>query len=161
LSYSWLVDFIGLTPEQLGELERAEKALVRLRYAVDGFCRSRGIRVPIIWREKGMLQDFEVLENKLKDGKPAGGKVKAVGLEISWQNGPLGRGAERKKPNGAFVETVIKAALIRLEFYQDSGFACSENASAITNLKSALGVLNFRTIQREGAGVEGTHERRP
>jgi hypothetical protein len=154
------MDILSLTPEQLEELERAERALVRLRYAVDGFCRSQGIRVPIIWRKKSMLAEFDS-KNQLKDGKPHGGYAKGVGMDISWQKGPLGRGTERKEPNGAFVETVIAAALQRLEFYQDSGFSCSENASAIHNLKSALGVLDFRTQQREGAGVEGTHERRP
>ena len=107
-----------------------------------------------------MLAKFDA-ENWLKDGKPNGGTVLGTGLEIAWQKGPLGRGKERGDPNGAFVETVIAAALQRLEFYQDSGFACSENASAIQNLKSALGVLEFRTMQREAAGVEGTHERRP
>ena len=107
-----------------------------------------------------MLQEFTA-KNQTKDGKPHGGIAKGVGMDISWQKGPLGRGTERKEPNGAFVETVIAEALQRLEFYQDSEFACSENASAITNLKSALGVLDYRTMQREGAGVEGTHERRP
>lgn len=107
-----------------------------------------------------MLQNFEA-KNQLKDGKPHGGTVKARGLEISWQKGPLGRGSDRKEPNGAFVETVIAAALQRIEWYQDGEFACSENASAIQNLKSALSVLEFRTTQREGAGVEGTHGRRP
>ena len=107
-----------------------------------------------------MLQTFDA-KNQMKDGKPAGGTVRATGLEIKWQNGPLGRGDERKDPNGAFVETVIAAALQRIEWYQDGEFACSENASAIQNLKSALGVLEFRTTQREGAGVEGTHNRRP
>lgn len=107
-----------------------------------------------------MLAKFDA-ENFLKDGKPNGGVVTGKGLEIEWQKGPLGRGAERKEPNGAFVETVIAAALQRLEFYQDSEFACSENASAIQNLKSALGVLEYRTMQRKAAGVEGTHERRP
>jgi len=107
-----------------------------------------------------MLAEFEA-KNGLKEGKPHGGTVKGTGLEISWQKGPLGRGTERKEPNGAFVETVIAAALQRIEFYQASGFACSENASAIQNLKSALSVLDFRTQQREGAGVEGTHGRRP
>ena len=108
-----------------------------------------------------MLQEFTVRDNVLMDGKPAGGTVKAKGMTIKWQDGPLGRGEDRKEPNGTFVETVIAAALQRLEFYQDSEFACSENASAIQNLKSALGVLDYRTRQREGAGVEGTHERRP
>lgn len=107
-----------------------------------------------------MLQEFEA-KNGLKKGKPAGGTVKGLGLDIKWQNGPLGRGSERKKPNGCFVETVIAAALQRLEFYEASGFECSENQSAIHNLKSALGVLEYRTMQREAAGVEGTHERRP
>ncbi len=108
-----------------------------------------------------MLQEFTVRDNVMVDGKPAGGTVKAKGLTIKWQDGPLGRGKDRQKPNGAFVETVIAAALQRLEFYQDGQFSCSENASAIHNLKSALGVLEFRTQQREGAGVEGTHGRRP
>ena len=108
-----------------------------------------------------MLQEFTERTNVLKDGKPGGGVVKAKGMTIKWQDGPLGRGADRQKPNGAFVETVIAAALQRIEWYQDGDFACSENASAIHNLKSALGVLEFRTRQREGAGVEGTHDRRP
>ncbi len=108
-----------------------------------------------------MLQEFTERENVLKDGKPAGGVVKAKGMTIKWQDGPLGRGEDRGKPNGAFVETVIAAALQRIEWYQDGEFACSENASAIQNLKSALAVLDFRTQQREGAGVEGTHGRRP
>lgn len=107
-----------------------------------------------------MLAKFEA-ENFLKDGKPNGGVVTGKGLEISWQKGPLGRGEDRKEPNGAFVETVIAAALQRIEFYQDNGFGCSENASAIQNLRSALGILERRTVQRENAGVEGTHERRP
>jgi hypothetical protein len=107
-----------------------------------------------------MLQEFTA-KNQMKEGKPHGGTFEATGIDISWQKGPLGRGEDRKKPNGAFVETVIKAALQRIEWYQDSEFACSENASAIQNLKSALGVLEFRTMQREGAGVEGTHGRRP
>lgn len=107
-----------------------------------------------------MLQEFTA-KNQLKDGKPHGGFVRAKGLEIQWQKGPLGRGSERKEATGAFVETVIAAALQRLEFYQDGDFACSENASAIQQLTSALATLEYRTMQREAAGVEGTHERRP
>ena len=52
------------------------------------------------------------------EGNPAGGRVEGTGLYISWQNGPLGRGEARKEPNGAFVETVIAAAIQRLEYYQ-------------------------------------------
>lgn len=101
------------------------------------------------------------------DQNPAGGFVKGVGLDIQWQDGPLGRGAERKEPNGAFVETVIRAALQRIQFYQNglsdgkpSGtgkFACRENAIAITKLEEALLWLNSRTQRREAQAVEGTH----
>ena len=65
------------------------------------------------------------------NGNPAGGRTAGVGIEIHWQDGPLGRGADRAEPNGAFVEGVIAAALDRLHFYQtasDGRFACRENA---------------------------------
>jgi hypothetical protein len=92
------------------------------------------------------------------DGNPAGGEVQAVGLTIHWQNGPLGRGEDRLEPNGAFVETVIAAALQRIEFYNEGQFRCRENSLAITKLEEALHWLNARTQRREQAGVEGTHE---
>jgi len=90
---------------------------------------------------------------------PAGGFVKGVGIDIVWQNGPLGRPEDgtRIEPNGAFVETVISAAVKRIEFYQDSKFKCRENAIALTNLETALLWLNKRTQDREARKVEGTH----
>lgn len=92
------------------------------------------------------------------DGNPAGGKVYGVGIDIEWQNGPLGRGDERIEPNGAFVEGVIEAALQRIEHYQSTKFRCRENALAITKLEEALHWLNARTNRREDQDVEGTHE---
>jgi len=92
------------------------------------------------------------------DGNPAGGMFEGTGLSIEWQNGPLGRGADRKDPNGAFVETVIFAAKQRLEFYQMSKFNCRENAIAITKLDEALMWLNKRTADREVRQVEGEHK---
>ena len=91
------------------------------------------------------------------DGNPAGGRTRGVGIEIVWQNGPLGRGADRKEPNGAFVEGVIQAALDRLEFYQAGKFKCRENALAITKLEEALHWCQHRTRDREIRDVEGTH----
>ncbi len=107
-----------------------------------------------------MLQEFTATNHNDEKGKPAGGGVLGVGLKIEWQNGPLGRGEERIEPNGAFVETVIAAAKQRIQYYQDAGFACDENADAIFHLKEALSRLDCRTKSRESAGVEGTHERR-
>lgn len=100
----------------------------------------------------------EIFEDHLTvDGNPSGGESNGVGITIRWQNGPLGRGDDRKEPNGAFVEGVIAAAIGRLEFYQKSKFKCRENALAITKLEEALHWLDHRTAHREARGVEGTH----
>ncbi len=78
---------------------------------------------------------------------------------ISWQNGPLGRGDDRREPNGAFVEDVIQAVIGRIEFYQQSEFACIENSVALTHLRKSLQALDERTKDRETRDVEGTHEK--
>lgn len=91
-------------------------------------------------------------------GAPSGGATYGDGFAISWQNGALGRGEDRKQPNGAFVENVIKAAAGRLEYYQSSKFACEENESALRYLNLALMSLNSRTLAREIRAVEGTHK---
>lgn len=90
------------------------------------------------------------------NGNPAGGVCQGKGFTISWQNGPLGRGAERKQPNGAFVETVIMAVISRIEFYQATRFPCESNANALKHLYAALDELHARTRDREDRKVEGT-----
>lgn len=92
-----------------------------------------------------------------ESGNPAGGHTSGIGIDIHWQNGPLGRGDDRVEPNGAFVEGVIAAAVDRLEYYQRSKFNCRENALAITKLQEALHWLGHRTADRERREVEGTH----
>jgi hypothetical protein len=107
-----------------------------------------------------MLQEFVAVNHVDDQGNPTGGYVTGKGLEIRWQDGPLGRGVERQAPNGAFVETVIAAAKQRIEFYQSAGggkFACKENEEAIDSLGEALAVLDRRTKDRERREVEGTH----
>lgn len=91
-------------------------------------------------------------------GRPNGGYSFSTGLTVTWQQGPLAVDGTRRDPNGAFVETVIRAAIGRLEFYQSTQFACSENANALLNLRDALVHLAARTRDRETRGVEGTHE---
>lgn len=90
-------------------------------------------------------------------GNPAGGQTTGIGISIMWQNGPLGRGADRIAPNGAFVEGVIAAAIDRIQYYQASRFKCRENALAITKLEEALHWMEHRTRDREARDVEGTH----
>ncbi len=90
------------------------------------------------------------------NGIPAGGCTYGVGFTISWQNGPLGRGPERKAPNGAFVEDIIGAVMDRLEYYQASPYASEHNAEALAHLRSAVERLQARTQEREQRAVEGT-----
>jgi hypothetical protein len=107
-----------------------------------------------------MRQGLFVHDDVDENGNPTGGTVVGVGVTISWQRGPLGRGAHRQPPNGAFVEDVIDAARQRLMFYQaaiEGRFACTENAEAIQLLEAALRVLDARTKAREAREVEGTH----
>jgi hypothetical protein len=91
------------------------------------------------------------------EGRPAGGSVEGVGINIDWQDGPLGRDDDRKAPNGAFIETILEAVAERLAFYQRSPFACVENAVALDHVADALAVLRARTAAREARQVEGTH----
>lgn len=106
-----------------------------------------------------MKQQIASDHNSDVNGNPAGGITSATGMTIVWQNGPLGRGAERIEPNGAFVETVLEAAADRLRYYQSTKFNCRENALAITKIEEALHWCNHRTADREARAVEGTHTR--
>ena len=105
-----------------------------------------------------MLDKYEAKHESDENNNPTGGKAVGIGIHITWQNGPLGRGENRTEPNGAFVETVIDIARDRIQFYQDSKFSCKENAMAITKLEEALFWLNSRTSRRESQNVEGTHK---
>lgn len=106
-------------------------------------------------------QKIEVRNSTDENGNPAGGHVSGEGLHIVWQDGPLGRGPERIGPNGTFVETVLRACLHRLGFYQTTNgrkFECAENGKAMTYIGMALDALAVRTARREAAATEGTHE---
>jgi len=92
------------------------------------------------------------------DGIPAGGVSYGTGFTVSWQNGPLGRDAERKAPNGAFVETLLEVVADRLVYYQYSRFYCDENQAALDHINAALAALRSRTAKREARKVEGTSE---
>ena len=105
-----------------------------------------------------MMQEISENHWNDEDGNPAGGHTSGTGFNIEWQNGPLGRGKDRKNPNGAFVEGVIQAAAGRLQFYQESKFKCARNAAVLDHLKAALKLLNERTADREERRVEGTHK---
>lgn len=92
------------------------------------------------------------------DGNPNGGQTFAPGLTIAWQRGPLVKDGERKEPCGCFVETVISAAVDRLQHYQTTKFESEWNRQAIWYLNNALVALQARTAERKEKGVEGTHQ---
>lgn len=108
-----------------------------------------------------LLQEIE--ENHVIDeaGNPAGGSTHALGMDIFWQSGPLSVAGPcsdvRLDPNGCFVETVIAAAMGRLNHYQGSKFASDYNEKALMFLGLALDALHARTADREERGVEGTY----
>jgi hypothetical protein len=101
-----------------------------------------------------MKQHIQHVDNVDAGGNPAGGATQATGLLISWQNGSLAVDGKRREPNGAFVETVIEAAIKRIEFYQASKFHSVENAVALGHLRAAAEVLAERTRGREDRGVD-------
>ena len=107
-----------------------------------------------------MLQDFKYGNYEDANGNPAGGFASGTGFSITWQNGPLvdPETGERKPPSGAFVETIIQVVIEQINYYQQSQFACEENANALASLEEALQQLQARTARREAAGVEGTHQ---
>jgi len=104
------------------------------------------------------LQKLEIADKVDGNGIPAGGSAKGIGLSIVWQDGPVGRGGERRVQNGALVEDVLGACLSRLKFHQTTRFRCPENVLAISALEEALKWLQNRTDDREKRLVEGTNE---
>lgn len=83
-----------------------------------------------------------------------GGLASAAVVRVSFQNGTV----SEKGLNGV-TETVLLAILIdRLRSFQNGGFACRENAEALTNCEVALHWAHQRTLARMRRGVEGTHK---
>lgn len=112
-------------------------------------------------------QQLECENTCNEDGNPTGGRVKSTGLDISWQDGPLGWDYNRNtypaavQPNGAFTEDVVLAVIQRLQFFQEANnrkFACRENACAITHLEEALMWMQRRHDNRVGRKVQGEHK---
>jgi hypothetical protein len=118
---------------------------------------------------KRIVQKLTVVNNTTPDGKPDGGWIECdvpdvdgscTVLEIAWQKGPLvAPDGTELPPNGVFLETVVRACIARLEYYQTTDFKCRENAVALTHLETALLWLGKRAADREDRGVLGTHEK--
>ena len=82
-------------------------------------------------------------------------RAKATGeilADIHFQDGPV----KEKGLNGVANEDLIIMVMHRLNQFQDSEYACKENADAVKHLQSALDSLCARTNDRVKRGVEGT-----
>ena len=106
--------------------------------------------MPIIELGDEVVNDFRTDDH----GRPAGGKSESKWLRVDWQDGPIGKYGR----NGAVIEDLVNLAIARLEFYQDSDFASTENREAINALARARMFLDSRTADRVRRGVEGTYE---
>lgn len=74
-------------------------------------------------------------------------------VKVDFQEGPILENGVNGGGNEDFIMMVIR----RLEGFQNSPFACQENADAIKCLRDGLAVLMSRTQKRVARGVEGTH----
>jgi hypothetical protein len=86
---------------------------------------------------------------------PALHHFSGLGLELHFQDGPIGE----LGPNGTTNEEVLQVVIDRLNSLQameGRKFACRENALAITHTEEALHWLQSRTAKRVARGVEGT-----
>jgi hypothetical protein len=72
---------------------------------------------------------------------------------VSFQEGPI----KEAGVNGVTQEALLAILIDRLECFQESKWACDENAIALSNLRAARDVLLERTKKRLARGVEGTH----
>ena len=74
-------------------------------------------------------------------------------VDIHFQEGPI----KEYGVNGCTNEDLLIMVVRCLEGFQQSEFACRENALALTHIEEALLWLRKRTMGREARGVEGTH----
>ena len=73
--------------------------------------------------------------------------------EIRFQCGPI----KEVGVNGITNEALLAVLIDRMEGFQSSPFACTENAVALTHLDAALEAFKSRTRARDARGVEGTN----
>jgi hypothetical protein len=92
------------------------------------------------------------------NGNVRGGHSSGPGLDVHWQEAPLGGAGERQGQTGAQVVDLIDVAIDRLEAFQGTAFASSYNEASLSHLRAARGAQDARTHDRERRGVEGTDQ---
>lgn len=75
--------------------------------------------------------------------------------QVIFQKGPI----KENESNGIFMEDLLAICIDRLQCFQAGGYACRENALALTKIQEAMHWLRHRTEDRKRRGVEGTSEK--
>ena len=75
-------------------------------------------------------------------------------IAIEFQHGPIAQVGT----NGITQEVLTAILIDLLRCFQDSTYACTENAEALGHYESALAALKRRTEKRVARGVEGTNK---
>lgn len=73
---------------------------------------------------------------------------------VKFQCGPI----KEAGVNGVANEDLINMVIDRLKGFQNSKYACEENAEALKHFQEGLMWLRKRTLDRELRGVEGTNK---
>lgn len=73
-------------------------------------------------------------------------------VQLPFHHGPISAGT-----NGLTNEVLLEVLIDRLTCFQQSAFACAENAEALDHLMCVREALHRRTEARTARGVEGTH----
>lgn len=81
---------------------------------------------------------------------------------LSFQHGPIAVDAAGGcKGNGITIEALLQVAMDRLEYYQNSPYACDENGKALDGIQTALAALQSRAERRLREGVLNTNTEEP
>ena len=93
------------------------------------------------------------------NANPTGGYAHGVGMCIAWQDCPRGKNPDGTlgPATGAFVEDALVAAAQRLAYFQQSKYACDENAAALQHINDAIDIMQSRAEKRANRGVLGQH----
>lgn len=92
-----------------------------------------------------------VIAHHAKDGAIEGGYAYGHGFTIVWPN-------TAKGIRGAWITSILRAVIARLEVHQQTEFACTENQQALSFLYAAVEILDSRIKDRKQRGVLGTRE---
>lgn len=110
-----------------------------------------GIRLVLALDQPGPGNAYHLYEIVHNDGNMHA--ADEVLGRFKFQNGPI----KEAGVNGIHNEDLLAIVAHRLECFQTSVFACSENGEALHHIQEAMKSLKSRTTRRVAEGKEGTN----